>query len=161
MENKLIKSWRIILIIVIPTLFSCASTQHTTQEAPDEVRLRSRIQRFHIAMGAKDFKTWYEMTIPYSREKTLEDFKKSWGIDDKSPEVKMDGNLDKVCTCRPFLDERGKRLRCVLLVSIIEDKPRGFQGRVLETWEYIGREWYTMGILPIGVVTDCPSYGQK
>jgi len=50
--------------------------------------------------------------------------------------------LRKVCSCAAILDERGKRLRCVLLVFIIEDKPGGFQGQLLEMWEYLDGEWY-------------------
>ncbi len=85
MGNKLCKSMMLILIIFIPVLFSFANAQDT----PDEVRLRKRFQDVHTAMGAKDAKTWYDMSTPYGREKTLEEFKKNKRIDEKSIQVRM------------------------------------------------------------------------
>ena len=155
MRNKLYKSMALISIIVIPILLSCASTS----QAPDEARLRLRFQDVHTAMGAKDAKTWYEISTPYGREKTLEEFKKAKKIDEKSIQVRMDAKLEKVCICAPIRDQWGERLRCVFLVFITEHKPEGLQGRLLEMWEYFDREWYFGGIAPtMDYVDDCPPY---
>jgi len=112
-------------------------------KAPDEARLRTRIRDFYIGKGAQDGKTCYKMVPPYIRATiSLESFKNGLQIDDEFPKVKIRADLGKVCNCATIQDERGDRLRCVLLVSIIEDKAGGFQGQVLEMWEYIDREWY-------------------
>ena len=153
MRNKLYKYGVLISAIIIPILFSCASTQ----QVPDEVRLRLRFRDVHIAMGAKDAKTWYEMSTPYGREKTLEEFKKRKQIDEKSIQVRLDAQLQKICICSPIRDQWGERLRCVFLVSITEYKPGGLQGRLLEMWEYFDHEWFFGGILPTwDYVDDCP-----
>ena len=155
MRNRLSKSMMLISIIIIPILFSCASAP----QAPDEARLRDRLQDVHTAMGAKHAKTWYEISTPYGREKTLEEFKKRKQIDEKSIQVRMDAKLEKVCYCAPIRDQWRERLRCVLLVFITEHKPEGLQGRLLEMWEYFDREWYFGGILPTNdYVDDCPPY---
>ena len=155
MRNRLSKSMMLISIIIIPILFSCASAP----QAPDEARLRVRLQDVHTAMGAKDAKTWYEISTPYGREKTLEEFKKTNKIDEKSIQVRMDAKLEKVCICAPIRDQWGERMRCVFLVFITEHKPEGLQGRLLEMWEYFDREWYFGGIPPqMEYAEDCPPY---
>ena len=132
-------------------LFSCASDPNI------KIRLMERFQDVHAAMGAKDAKTWYEISTPNGHEKTLEEFKKSNQIDEKSIPVRLDVKLEKVCYCAPIRDQWREKLRCVFLVSITEHKPESLQGRILEMWEYFDREWYFGGILPtMGYVDDCP-----
>ena len=53
MENKLIKSWRIILVIIIPILFSCAtSMQKYVRESPAGALCRTEF----IDMGCYSIK---------------------------------------------------------------------------------------------------------
>jgi len=152
MRNRLHKSMMLISIIIIPILLSCASAQ----QAPDETRLRLRFQDFHTAMWSGDAKAFFEMTTPRFRsEKRLEDIKKDMEEDKKSPRPARRAGLEKICHCRFVSDKMGKFFRCVLLVSITEDKPGGIQVQGLEIWEYIDREWYFMGG---GEGEGCPQY---
>ncbi len=146
MVDKLHRFRLMLSIIFISILFSCASIP----QAPDEARLRLRVQILHNAICASDAKTWYEMSTPsYRRGETLEEFKKSRKIDEKSVPLRRDMKLEKICICAPISDQWGERLRCVLMVSITEPEPEGVQGVLFQNWEYFDHEWYFEGLGPI------------
>lgn len=148
MRNKYYKSMMVISIIIFLNLFSCASTQR----GPDEARLRLRLQDIHTAMSSGDFKAFSEMITPRFRteKEWLERIKKDMEEGKKSPQPSTRVGLEEICNCWAVFDKMEKSVRCILLVSFTEDKPGGLQGRILEIWEYINREWYYMGAPGIG-----------
>lgn len=128
-------------------------------KAPNEARLKTRVQDLYTGFRKGVYKTGYEMSIPHIRKKTsVEAFMKDIDKPRQQDEPKIvQGELEKICYCGDWAYKDGPHtLRCVFILRMTMEETGGQKVyRVLEMWEHLDGEWY-YGYTDHHELDDCP-----